>query len=212
MPRKIVSGPIRDKERTKIKLLKTVGKIIRTKGFHDLKLTKIAETAGVDKKLIYNYFGSAENLINEYLRSHDFGSTIGEIDFSKIDLSDHGKELSKILVSNMYEAMLKNKELQKIIVWELYEYNEILKKLSDHREALGDGLFESVMAPHFKKNPKKYRAVLALLISSTYYLTIHAESNGSKFVGLDINNEEDRSIILEVISDIVNNAYKDYGS
>ena len=212
MPRKIVSGPIRDKERTKIKLLKTVGKIIRTKGFHDLKLTKIAETAGVDKKLIYNYFGSAENLINEYLRSHDFGSAIGEIDFSKIDLSDHGKELSKILVSNMYEAMLKNKELQKIIVWELYEYNEILRKLSDHREALGDGLFESVMAPHFKKNPKKYRAVLALLISSTYYLTIHAESNGSKFVGLDINNEEDRSIILEVISDIVNNAYKDYGS
>ena len=208
MPRKPVSGPLRDKDRTRAKLIKTVGKIIKNKGFHELKITKIAQVAGVDKKLIYEYFGTTENLINEYLRSEDYGSSI---DFVKTDLSDNGKQFSKMLIKNMYEALSKNKELQKIIVWELYEYNEILRKLSEHREELGEQIFQAAMHPHFKENHKKYRAVLAILISSTYYLNIHATSNGSIFVGFNIKAENDRKVLDEVICDLIDFAYEKYG-
>ena len=205
MPRKIVSGPLRDKDRTKAKLIKTVGKIIKTKGFHELKITKIAQVAGVDKKLIYEYFGTAENLINEYLHSEDYGSSM---DFVQ---TDNGKQFSKMLIKNMYEALSKNKELQKIIVWELYEYNEILRKLAEHREELGEEIFQAAMHPYFKENHKKYRAVLAILISSTYYLNLHSTSNGSIFVGLNIKAENDRKILDEVISDLIDFAYEKYG-
>ena len=208
MPRKIVSGPLRDKDRTKAKLIKTVGKIIKTKGFHELKITKIAQVAGVDKKLIYEYFGTAENLINEYLHSEDYGSSM---DFVKTDLSDNGKQFSKMLIKNMYEALSKNKELQKIIVWELYEYNEILRKLAEHREELGEEIFQAAMHPYFKENHKKYRAVLAILISSTYYLNLHSTSNGSIFVGLNIKAENDRKVLDEVVSDLIDFAYEKYG-
>lgn len=207
MPRKPVSGPLRDKDRTRAKLIKTVGKIIKTKGFHELKITKIAQVAGVDKKLIYEYFGTAENLINEYLRSEDYGSSI---DFVKTDLSDNGKQFSKMLIKNMYEALSKNKELQKIIVWELYEYNEILRKLAEHREELGEEIFQAAMHPYFKENHKKYRAVLAILISSTYYLNLHSTSNGSIFAGLDIRTSEDKNIMEEVINDLIDFAYEKY--
>lgn len=63
--RKAVSGPVRNKERTKAQLIKTVGKMIKTGGFQQLKVSKIAEVAGVDKKLIYEYFGSVDELVSE---------------------------------------------------------------------------------------------------------------------------------------------------
>ena len=110
MSRKVVSGPIRDKHRTKEKLIKTVGEIIKSKGFHELKITNIAKVAGVDKKLIYKYFGTVENLINSYLQSEDYGSCMKNIDFANIDVSDHGKGFTKILIENMFEAISKNKE------------------------------------------------------------------------------------------------------
>ena len=210
MTRKIVSGPIRDKDRTKEKLIKTVGKIIKAKGFHELKISKIAQVAGVDRKLIYEYFGNVENLINEYLRAEDYGSSMKDIDVANTDFSDHGKGFSKILIANMFDALSKNKELQKIIVWELYEYNEILRKLSDHREELGEHLFQAILHPYFKENHKKYRAILAILISSTYYLHLHADSNGSKICGLDIKDKEDENIIREVINDIIDGAFEKY--
>ena len=67
------------------------------------------------------------------------------------------------------------------------------------------------MHPHFKENHKKYRAILALLISSTYYLNIHADSNGSKFCGLDIHDKDDREIMACVIDDVIDFAYEKYG-
>ncbi|WP_304344028.1 TetR/AcrR family transcriptional regulator [Chryseobacterium koreense] len=208
--RKMVSGPIRDKERTKAKLIKTIGKIIKTGGFQQLKVTKIAKTAGVDRKLIYEYFGTVENLVNEYLRLQDYGSSAQKMDFSEIDFSDSGKEYSKTLIANMWDALAENKELQKIIIWELSEHNEILRNLSDHREELGMKLFNQVMLPYFKENEKKYRAILAILISATYYLSLHAESNGSLFAGLDIHQSEDRQTINEAVKDIIDMAYEKY--
>ncbi|MFK3656997.1 hypothetical protein, partial [Escherichia coli] len=139
--------------------------------------------------------------------SEDYGSSM---DFVKTDLSDNGKQFSKMLIKNMYEALSKNKELQKIIVWELYEYNEILRKLAEHREQLGEEIFQAAMHPYFKENHKKYRAVLAILISSTYYLNLHSTSNGSIFAGLDIRTSEDKNIMEEVINDLIDFAYEKY--
>lgn len=207
--RKKVSGPIRDKERTKQKLIKTVGKIISSVGFHGLKVTKIAESADVDKKLIYEYFGTVDNLINEYLKNHDFGSKMQKFEAEKID--DHSKTLSKALIKNMTLALASDKELQRIIVWEISTYHKILRELSDHREELGEQLMQGLMRPHFRENLDKYRAVLAILISSTYYLNIHRDSNGSLFCGLDIRTEKDAATMESVVNDLIDFAYENYG-
>ncbi len=206
--RKTVSGPVRDKERTKKKLLKTVGKMIKSKGFHQLNISNIASAASVDRKLIYEYFGNADNLISEYLRNHDFGSKIQKLD--NIDTSDNGKQVSKMLIKNMFEALATDKELQKIIVWEISDYNKILRELADHREELGEKMMQAVMKPHFKENIDKYRAVLAILISSTYYLNLHRDSNGSLFCGLDIRKESDQAVFENVVNDLIDFAYEKY--
>lgn len=208
MPRKVVQGPIRDKEKTKQKLLAAVGKILRVKGYSGLKVSKIAAVAGFDKKLIYEYFGSTDKLIDEYIKSQDYWSRVNQENV-EVDISDGGKELSKIAILSQYENLKKNKELQKIILWGLSESKPILKKIADEREEMGEMLFSNIVDPYFgEEDSVRYRAITALLVSGAYYLNLYTGYNASKFCGIDLKTDEGRQEIEKAIVDIIDFAYQ----
>lgn len=205
MPRKVVQGPIRDKEKTKQKLLNAVGKILKTKGYSGLMVSKIAAVAGFDKKLIYEYFGSTDKLIDEYIRSQDYWSKfeLGE----DVDLSDGGREMSKLTILNQFENLKKNKELQKILVWEMSESRPILKKLLDQREEVGEELFKNITDPHFGDKAEEYRAITAILVAGIYHLNLYTGHNGVTFCGIEMKTEEGRKKIEKALVDIIDFAY-----
>lgn len=207
MPRKVVQGPIRDKEKTKQKLLAAVGKILRVKGYSGLKVSKIAAVAGFDKKLIYEYFGSTDKLVDEYIKSQDYWTKFNQTE--EVDLSDGGKELSKTAVLNQFENLKKNKELQKIILWELSESKPILRKLVEQREEVGDVLFQHITDPHFGENATRYRAIMALIISGAYYLNLYTGYNANKFCGIDMKTDEGRAEIEKAIVELIDFAYEE---
>ncbi|WP_294204787.1 TetR/AcrR family transcriptional regulator [uncultured Chryseobacterium sp.] len=207
MPRKVVQGPIRDKEKTKQKLLAAVGKILRVKGYSGLKVSKIAAVAGFDKKLIYEYFGSTEKLIDEYIRSQDYWSRLDKEPID-VDMSDGGQELSKMAILSQYDSLKKNKELQKIILWGLSESKPFLKKIADQREEIGEELFTNIVDPHFKEDASRYRAITALVISGVYYLNMFTGHNTSTFCGINVKSEEGRKEIEMAIEEIIDSAYE----
>lgn len=209
MERKIVEGSVRNKEKTKQKFLQAVGKILKTEGFSALKVNNIALTAGLDKKLIYNYFGGTDQLIDEYIRSQDFWSNVKDEALSSV-IDDGGKELSKAMLLSQFDYVFKNKELQKIILWGLIENRDSLKKLAEDREESGDVLFKTISDTHFGKESGRYRAIMALLISGIYYLDIYATVNNcDTFCGLDIKTEAGRSEIKEALSFMIDKTYAD---
>ncbi len=209
MIRKKVQGPIRDKEKTKLRMLNAVGKILKSKGYQGLQVTKIATAAGVDKKLIYDYYGSVDKLINEYLKRRDFWGSLSEI-ASDTEINDGGKLLSKILLRGQFDELKKNKEFQKIILWELSESKSALRKLADEREAAGEEMFVSITDRYFGSEAKKFRALMAILISSSYYLNLHTDVNGSNFCGLNLKDDEDRNVVKSVISEMIDLFFKEY--
>lgn len=206
MERKIVEGVVRNKEKSKEKFLNAVGKILRTKGFSALKVNDIAAVAGLDKKLIYNYFGGTDQLIDEYIKSQDFWSNVkNEPD---LDINDGGQGLSKAMLLWQFDYVYKNKELQKIILWGLLENRKSLKKLAEDREESGDALFKNVSDPHFGEHSGRYRAIMALLISGIYYLDIYASTNDNTFCGLNVKTEEGRKEIEEALSFMIDKVYE----
>ena len=78
MARKRIQGPVRNKEKTKDRMLEAVGKILKNEGYTGLKVTNIAKTAEVDKKLIYDYYGSTDEVINTYIKSQDYWDNVSE--------------------------------------------------------------------------------------------------------------------------------------
>lgn len=198
--------PLRNKEKSKQKFLNAVEKILHTKGFSGLRVNDIARTAGLDKKLIYNYFGGKDELIDEYIRSQDFWSNVKD-ESGGTAVQDGGKTLVKAMLLSQFDYVFKNKDFQKILLWGLLENRKSLKKLADDREENGAMLFESITDPHFKENAKRYRAIIALLISGIYYLDIYATTNDCTFCGLDLKSADGRSAIEDALSFLIDKTY-----
>jgi len=207
MEQKTKVKPVRNKEKSKQRFLDAVKKLLHTKGFSGLKVNDIARTAGLDKKLIYNYFGGRDELIDEYIRSQDFWSNVKE-ESGGVMVNDGGKMLSKAALLSQFDYVYKNKEFQKILLWGLLENRKSLKKLANDREENGAVLFENITDPHFKENAKRYRAITALLISGIYYLDIYATTNDCTFCGLDLKSEAGRSEIEDAISFLIDKSYE----
>lgn len=209
--RKTTSGPIRDKSRTKAKLINAVGTVLQNKGYGNLNAANIARAAGVDKKLVWTYFGSVDNLIEEYIELKAFwrlnipNSTISKL----IGTSEKKrKEDVTLLLLDYFDIFSKDISLQKIIHWEMGESKEILRKIADKREMTGEHLF-SLIDKQFENSETDIRATIALLMGGIYYLNLHAQVNGSKVCGLDINEDEDKEHILKAIERITYRCFVD---
>ncbi|WP_164122472.1 MULTISPECIES: TetR/AcrR family transcriptional regulator [Sphingobacterium] len=207
--RKTLSGPLRDKSRTMARLVAAVGKVLQKSGYAGLTAPNVATAAGLDKKLVWTYFGGLDNLVEEYIRQRDFWKQAakGYIE----DLLKHPESISKDdiagLLKNQFDTVLKDKVLQKIIHWELGEKNKMLRKVADRREEIGEELFQAIL-PDFEKSNISIRPRLALLIGGIYYLSLHAKSNGSTFCGLDINIEKDKELVDNAIQEFIFETYE----
>lgn len=208
MKRKTTDGAIKNKERTKKRFLDAVGKLLKSKGYSALKVNAIASVAGLDKKLIYDYFGGTDRLIDEYVSTQDFWSNV-QYEEKDVDLKDGGQSLSKALLLAQFDYVFKNRELQKIILWGLSEKRKSLKRLADNREKEGEVVFQAICDPHFGDKATLYRAITALLVSGIYYLDIYASSNNNTFCGLDLTKQEGRKAVQDAISFVIDKAYTD---
>ena len=206
MERKATAGNVRNKERSKKKFLDAVGKILKTKGYAALKVNDIAATAGVDKKMIYTYFGGMDGLMDEYIRSQDYWSNVSD-ESLPLEITDGGKAVAKEMLLSQFEHVFKNKELQKLLLWRLSEERKSLRKLTDNQEQNGEALFSAVADLHFDQNSKKFRAIMAIMISGLYYLNIYSTVNGSVFCGLDMKTDEGRNEVKDAVSFLMDQTY-----
>ncbi|ALR32441.1 TetR family transcriptional regulator [Chryseobacterium sp. IHB B 17019] len=209
MTRKITSGPIRDKDRTKLKLLTAVGLILKKKGFSGISVTNIANKAEVNRKLIYAYFGSLEKLVQDYLNSRDYWSMSPEKIDGIIEESkkDFGKQTAYLLLENQFEALMSNEEMRKIILWGLSENLTPLKQLNTERERFGEQFFSKLTDDHFKESEKNFRAITGILVGGVYYLTLQAKMSGETMCGIDITTERGSSEIKKTLRQIIDWAY-----
>lgn len=208
--RKRYSGSIRDKARTKNRLINAVGEVLENQGYVGLKNAKnIADAAGVDKRLIWTYFDGAENLVEEYVKKNEFwqsGLTNNTFNNLITKEEDLDKDKAFFLLKNHFEKFSNDLALQKLITWEISEENEMLRKIADRREELGEQIF-SLIDNKFSKSGIDIRAIVAILLGGTYYLNLHAKTNGSLFCGIDINTEKGKKSIINAIEFILNASF-----
>lgn len=199
-PRKVTSGPIREKARTMRRMVAAVGKVLKKKGYPGLTIANIAIEAQVDRKLVYSYYGSLDKLVGIYLREQDYWKTKAKKQISLLLKKDSisKQEMDELLIGQ-FDAVLQDKILQRILQWELSEPNKALRMIADEREDVGEELLKKYEAD-ISNNDVDIRAIIALQTAGLYYLALHAKSNGSTFCGIDINKEEGEERIKKALS------------
>ena len=113
----------RGKEATKARLIGAVGALLARDGFGARGVNAVAEEAGVDKVLIYRYFGGMADLLEAFGQSGDFWPSIAEV------IGDDPSELMDMPLAqrwamglSRYAQALRSRPITKeILAWEQIE-------------------------------------------------------------------------------------------
>jgi AcrR family transcriptional regulator len=200
---------MKNKDNTKRKLIDSVGEIFRTEGPSGLGVNKVARIAGVNKKLIYRYFTTFDELVEAYIVETDYWMIFAEKVQEMIDgknASDSQKLVVDIL-QNQFRYFYSDKQMQKLITWEISANSPLMKSIHNARESMGQKVLEFT-DEHFKDSAVNFRAVAALLVGGIYYTILHTRYNGGMFSDIDISTEKGREEIIRTIEDIIEWAYK----
>ena len=209
MARKVTDGPVRNKERTKENLVNALGEILKKDGFSGLSISRVAEIAKVDRRLIYDYFGGLEGLVKEYLNSNDYWNIHPEeiSDIVETSKADAGKALAFKVLENQFDNLISNEEMRRIITWGLSEKLPVLKELDLKRENIGDQILREVYDGNFNNGDKNFRAMYAILMGGVYYLTLHAKMLENPFCGIDLEQSSGQEEIKKALSQLIDSIY-----
>lgn len=208
MTRKRYQGAVNDKERSMQKLIDAVGTIIKTKGYTGLGPTNIAKCAGLNKKLIYLYFGTVENLIEIYVKGKDYwvaaAGNAGQL--LEENKGKNAREILEALLCNQLDYFYQEEEMQKIVLWQISERTKIMYEVCEERERLGDRYFE-LADQELKNSDVDIRAIAGLLVGGIYHMVLHAKSTDSLFCQIDLNKPDGMQRIKNAINKILTNSY-----
>jgi len=209
MARKVTDGPVRNKERTKKNLVDALGEILKTDGFSGVSISRVAENAKVDRRLIYDYFGGLEGLVKEYVNNKDYWKISPEeiseiVEVSKVD---GGKVFAYQVLEAQFDSLMKSEEMRRIITWGLSEKSSVLKELDLKRENIGDQLLREIFDKTFSDSDKNFRAIYAILMGGVYYLTLHSNMQENPFCGINLQVPSGQDEIKKTLKAIVELAY-----
>ncbi len=180
---------IRDKKITSRRLINAVGSLLAKKGFVGVGVNAVAREAGVDKVLIYRYFGGLEGLIAAFAQEGDFWPSALELaggDLQKFSQMPLDARLS-YFGSNFFQALKKRPVTQAIMAWEMIEPNGLTEELERIRE---EGIME-FFKMFFTKEEINFdlQAVIMLLGAGISYLVIRSK-HIDFYGGLELNSDE----------------------
>lgn len=164
----------RNKEATRKRLIDSIGALLARKGFRAVGVNTVAREAGVDKVLIYRYFGGLPGLIRAFGREGDFWPEAEEImdgstsDFMKMEPVDRF-----IALAGGYARAVRSRPLTlEIMAWEMVERNELTEELENIREEAFARLLETIK-PADNSN-MDWQAVSAIFGAAINYLAVRS--------------------------------------
>jgi AcrR family transcriptional regulator len=188
----------RDRERTKSKILKAVGEVIEQHGTEKVGVNLIARTAGVNKVLIYRYFESVDGLMEQYVRSGEYTSTMGTEYIDNIPPlapEERGKALNSLMQTFLHD-LRERKATRDLLRWEIGTGKSML---SDARNQVASRILNKIGdLPYFKDTS----ALITFLSAGIYYMTISTDYR-EKMIDVDLHSDEGWARIEKVIERII---------
>ena len=188
----------RDRERTKGKILKAVGEVIEQHGTEKVGVNLIARTAGVNKVLIYRYFESVDGLMEQYVKSGEYTSTMADDYIENMTLvppNERRKALTGLMQTFLTD-LRERKATRDLLRWEI---GTVKSMLSDARNQIATRIVDKVgELPDFKDTS----ALMAFLTAGIYYMTI-ATDYREKMIDVDLHTDEGWKRIENVIERII---------
>jgi len=195
----------RNSQQTRKKIIAAVGRLLSRSGFRNLGVNAIAREAGVDKVLIYRYFGGIPDLLRAYAEEGDFWPTAEELLAGfRGQLPPSNADLAAKLLIEFGRALRRRPITQEIMRWELLERNELTDALAHYREEQGMKLIR--MVRDARGLDLDIQALGSLLSAGQTYLILRSKT-AAVYNGLQLSSDRDWKRIEKNIEHLVRLAF-----
>lgn len=184
-----VSKRGRDRAATEERILLAVGLVLARDGFRAIGVNAIAREAGIDKVLIYRYFGGLPELLHQWGANGRFWPTADEL------LGDDAAAVLALPLDARYalffdrfiDALRARPLTIEILAAELVERNELTAILEAEREQWGEEMEMLFGGEAFRSRPE-LRGITLLLVAGVQYLLVRARTI-RVFGGIDLHSD-----------------------
>jgi AcrR family transcriptional regulator len=188
----------RDRKNSETTLINAVHRLLLENGFQAVGINAIAEKAGLNKVLIYRYFGGLEGLLKTYAQRMDpFPAIVTRVEIAiRKNHLNAPEEVGKAILTSIMEELSRNRSFVELLKWELTEKNQLTQSIAESREINGTRLtrlFDRFMPPGHDID---VQAVTALLTGGLFYLIMRADT-ADTFNGIPISTLEGRHRLLD---------------
>ena len=184
-------------EKTRQLILDALEHILLDKGFRGVGVNAVAREAGVDKVLIYRYFGSMKGLLAQFRERKSICPDIGGI----FDEHPRDARLSHVMsqvVLTLFEAFRESNLIQEISCWELTENNPLTTSFVNGIERKQiDALAERGIHPD-----RKTILSMAIVVSGLNFITLR-QRNKSPMLNLDFSDPDSIHEVEEAATEII---------
>jgi AcrR family transcriptional regulator len=179
----------RNRPATEQRLRLAVEELLVEGGFACLSPSAVAKRAGVDKMLIYRYFGDLPGLVRTIAFADDFFPSFDQIcggktpdDLRAMPVNDR----AAWVIGRNLRALYERPVVLELMVWELIERNELTAIMEEARESLGQRMLSELFSD--VNDQAMLQVIGALLMSGTSYLALRRRKI-RWFGGVDLNSD-----------------------
>ena len=192
-------------ELTRLRILEAAEAEFSDKGLFGARIDSIAQNAGVNKRMIYEYYSSKEGLYKTVLINVYNRVSLWEAGFSSD--SKHPAELIRDLVHSYFEFLVADQSFVRILMWENLNGAALLREAgqSDLKavalDFIGRIISKGKSEGVFRPDADEYQVTVSLLnFAFSYFTNVHTLSYVLSSDMLDSNAISERA---DFISDIL---------
>lgn len=178
----------RNRQMTMERILRAMGDVMAERGTEKAGINAVAERAGVNKVLIYRYFGGWNGLLEAYVQRGFFLSMFNEKFLESVPehlpAENRAKVWSEYTIQFLREFRAR-KPSQELVRWEMtHGETELAHRLAKFRNESYTKLVDRI-APHSDFDPL---AIMSLMVSAVTYLVL-ISSQRDHIVDIDLHAE-----------------------
>ena len=202
----------KDKLLTRKKIIEALGRLLARDGIGEIGINAVAYEAGIDKVLIYRYFGDLEGLLRTFAEDVDLWPSMGALIGDEMNLRKN-PNLREILVRylhNQLKEIRRRKPTQEIMRWELLQQNSLTNSLSLLREKQMLDLLNKLSIKFEPDQENDLEALLALLNAGLIYMVLRSKVS-EKYLGIDLHSNFGWKRLENIIAALVDSYLENVG-
>lgn len=187
------------------RLLKSAQKLFAEKGFHGVSVDEIVNSAAINKRMVYHYFGSKEKLYQEVLT--ELYHELSQLEIEIYRSSDEPEAIFRTVVFSYFKFLDATPDFVRLLQWEnLNEGRAIrgqLDALSKHPalDRLESLIEEGIRSGRFRENINVQHLLIQLIglcfiyHSNRYTLT--------RSMGVDLSSPAELKVGMAQVVDLI---------